>query len=57
MSRESKIEFKRKIRKDQKAQVKKEAARTVSALLLIARRYWISSPSRGYQMQLNIAIP
>ncbi len=39
MTRESKIEFERRIRKYQKAQVKKEAARTVSALPLMARRH------------------
>jgi hypothetical protein len=57
MTRESKIKFKSRMRKYQKARMRKEAARTVSALPLMARRHKISSPSRGYQMQLNIAIP
>ncbi len=47
MSRESKIEFESRIRKYQKAQIKKEADRTVSALPLMARRHKISSPLRG----------
>ncbi len=55
--REAKIKFESRIRKYQKAQVNKEADRTVLALPLMARRHKISSPLRGYQMQLNIAIP
>ncbi len=45
------------VQKQNKGILRKEAARTVSALPLMARRHKISSPSRGYQMQLNIAIP
>jgi hypothetical protein len=45
------------IKEYQNARIRKEAARTVSALPLMARRLKISSPSRGYQMQLNTTIP
>ncbi len=37
--------------------MKKEANRNVSTLPLMGRIVKILSPSRGYQMQLSVAIP
>ncbi len=53
---ESEIKFESRIRKYQKAQMKKGANRTVSALPLMARIVKILSPLIGYQMRTSSAI-